>query len=48
MPLAMRTQAHGEMHQAEGSVQDLYGQAKDAAGEAVGQPGLSEFLCEAG
>jgi uncharacterized protein YjbJ (UPF0337 family) len=33
-----RRQAHGQMQQAEGSVQDLYGQAKgpkDAAGEAI-------------
>ena len=30
-----KTQVRGQMHQAEGSVQDLYGQAKDAAGEAV-------------
>ena len=27
------------MHQAEGSVQDLYGQAKDAAGEAINAVG---------
>ncbi len=34
-----RTKAHGQMHQAEGSVQDLYGQAKDAAGEAINAVG---------
>ena len=31
-----KTQVRGQMHQAEGSVQDLYGQAKDAAGACVG------------
>lgn len=30
-----KTQARGQMQQAEASVQDLYGQAKDAAGEAI-------------
>jgi uncharacterized protein YjbJ (UPF0337 family) len=30
-----KTQAHGQMKQAEGSVQDLYGQAKESAGDAV-------------
>jgi uncharacterized protein YjbJ (UPF0337 family) len=29
------TQAHGQMMQAEGSVQDLYGHAKDSAADAV-------------
>jgi uncharacterized protein YjbJ (UPF0337 family) len=29
------TQAHGQMTQVEGSVQDLYGQAKDSAADAV-------------
>jgi uncharacterized protein YjbJ (UPF0337 family) len=30
-----RTQARGRMRQAEGSVQDLYGQAKDSAEDAI-------------
>jgi ElaB/YqjD/DUF883 family membrane-anchored ribosome-binding protein len=30
---------HGQTHQAEESVQDLYGQAKDAAGEAINAVG---------
>jgi uncharacterized protein YjbJ (UPF0337 family) len=30
-----KTQAHGQMKQAEGSVQDLYGQAKESASDAV-------------
>jgi uncharacterized protein YjbJ (UPF0337 family) len=30
-----KTQAHGEMKQAEGGVQDLYGQAKEAAGDQI-------------
>jgi uncharacterized protein YjbJ (UPF0337 family) len=34
-----RTQAHGQRRQAEDSVQDLYGQAKDAAGEAINAVG---------
>src|SRR3984893_11054773 len=34
-----KTQVRGQMHQAEGSVQDLYGHAKDAAGEAINAVG---------
>src|ERR1700683_1639414 len=30
-----RTRAHGQMKQAEGDLQDLYGQAKDSAGDAI-------------
>ena len=30
-----KTQAQGQMKQAEGTVQDLYGQAKDAAGDTI-------------
>jgi uncharacterized protein YjbJ (UPF0337 family) len=30
-----KTQAHGQMKQAEGSIQDLYGQAKHAAGDTI-------------
>ena len=30
-----KTQAHGQTQHAEDSVRDLYGQAKDAAGEAI-------------
>ncbi len=34
-----KTHAQGQMQQAEASVQDLYGQAKDAAGEAINAVG---------
>ena len=30
-----KTQAQGQMRQAEGAVQDFYGQAKDAAGDTI-------------
>jgi uncharacterized protein YjbJ (UPF0337 family) len=41
-----QTQANGQVNQVEGSIQELYGQAKDSAGEAIGavrrMPGSAE------
>jgi ElaB/YqjD/DUF883 family membrane-anchored ribosome-binding protein len=39
LPVMPRHRSVVKWHQAEGSVQDLYGQAKDAAGEAINAVG---------